>query len=74
MTACTRSYYVIVELDLCSCPVGMCGSPCKYQAFVLQELKIPSVNFVPEYSSESRCLFAVIALGERYTPDMSFFC
>ena len=70
---CTRNYYINVELGMCSCPVGICGSPCKYQAFVLQELKIPSVTFVPEYSSEGRRLFAVIALGESNTPDVSFF-
>ena len=49
---CTRSYYINVELGTCSCPVGICGSPCKHQVFVLQELKIPSVNFAPEYSAE----------------------
>jgi len=73
MNDCTRSYYVKVELSMCSCPVGINGSPCKHQAFVLQELKIPSVNFVPEYSSECHRLFAVIALGESQTPDMAFF-
>ena len=40
---------------------------------MLQELGIPSVNFVPEYSSEGCRLFAVIALGESHTPDVSFF-
>ena len=58
---------------MCSCPVGMCGSPCKHQAFALRELGLPSVNFIPEYSSEGRRLFAVIALGENHTPDVSFF-
>lgn len=51
----------------------MCGSPCKHQAFALQELGLPSLNFVPEYFSEGRRLFAVIALGENHTPDVSFF-
>ena len=37
------------------------------------ELGLPSVNFVPEYSSEGWCLFAVIALGESHTPDVLFF-
>ena len=69
----TRCYHVDVELGMCSCPVGMCGSPCKHQAFALRELGLPSVNFVPEYSSEGRRLFAVIALGETHTPDVSFF-
>ena len=70
---CTRCYHVDIELGMCSCPVGMCGSPCKHQEFALQELGLPSVNFVPEYSSEGRHLFAVIALGENHTPDVSFF-
>lgn len=68
----TRFYHVDVELGMCSCLVGMCGSPCKHQAFALRELGLPSVNFVPEYSSEDRRLFAVIALGENHTPDVSF--
>jgi len=69
----TKCYHVDVELGMCSCPVGICGSPCKHQAFVIQELGFPSVNFVPQYSTEGRRLFAIIALGECNTPDMSFF-
>ena len=64
--------HVDVELGMCSCPVGMWGSPCKHQAFAIRELGLPSVNFVPEYSFEGRRLFGVIALGESHTPDMPF--
>lgn len=49
----TRCYHVDVELGMCSCPVGMCGSPCKHQAFALRELGLPSVNFVPEFFRRS---------------------
>ena len=49
---CTR-FYVDAELGLCSCPVGMCGSPCKHHTFALRELGLPLVNFVPEYSLDS---------------------
>ena len=42
-------------------------------AFVLRELGLLSVNFVPEYSSDGRRLFALIALGKSHTPDVTFF-
>jgi len=45
---CSRCYHVDIELGMCSCPVGMCSSPCKHQAFALRELGLPSVNFVPQ--------------------------
>lgn len=57
-----RNHVVEVELGMCSCPVGVSGAPCKHQAFAIQELKLPSVNFVPQYSVEGRHLFAILAL------------
>ena len=57
---------------MCSCPVGVSGAPCKHQAFALQELGVPSVNFVPQYSAEGRRLFAILALGEKNVPSVSF--
>ena len=66
----TRNYLVDVELGVCSCPVGISGSPCKHQAFAIKELSLPSVNFVPQYSTEGRRLFAII---ENKIPDTSFF-
>ena len=50
----------------------MCGSPRKHEAFAIQELGLPSVNFVPEYSFGGWHLCAVIALGECHTPDIIF--
>ena len=69
----TRHYLVDVELGICSCPVVISGSPCKHQAFAVKELGIASVNFVSQYSTEGRRLFAIIALGENKIPDASFF-
>ena len=50
---------------------GIC--PIIKHLYYIQELKILSVNFVPEYSTKGRRLFAVIALGESHTPDVSLF-
>ena len=68
-----RNHVIELELGMCSCPVGVSGAPCKHQAFALQELGAPSVNFVPQYSAEGRRLFAVLALEEKDVPNISFF-
>ena len=70
----SRNHVVEVELGMCSCPVGVSGVPCKHQAFAIQELKLPSVKFVPQYSVEGQRLFAILAIGEKNVPHASFFC
>ena len=32
-----RQYYVDTEIGICSCPVGLCGAPCKHQAYVAKD-------------------------------------
>lgn len=36
-----------MELELCTCPVGHSGAPCKHQAAVVQNYSITSINFLP---------------------------
>ena len=40
--------------------------PCKHQAFALQELRVPSVNFVPQYSDGKYCsLFLPVSTRKK---------
>ncbi|XP_067259169.1 uncharacterized protein [Chanodichthys erythropterus] len=36
-----------MELELCTCPVGHSGAPCKHQAAIVQNYNITSINFLP---------------------------
>ncbi|XP_016364068.1 uncharacterized protein LOC107705329 isoform X2 [Sinocyclocheilus rhinocerous] len=36
-----------MELELCTCPVGHSGAPCKHQAAVVQNYNITAINFLP---------------------------
>ncbi|XP_052464895.1 uncharacterized protein LOC128021631 isoform X1 [Carassius gibelio] len=42
-----HTYTVDMELELCTCPVGHSGAPCKHQAAVVQNYNITSINFLP---------------------------
>ncbi|XP_026054784.1 uncharacterized protein LOC113040739 [Carassius auratus] len=41
-----HTYTVDMELELCTCPVGHSGAPCKHQAAVVQNYNITSINFL----------------------------
>lgn len=56
-------YSVNTELGTCLCPVGRAGAPCKHQAAVASKFGIPSFNFLPVKSAETRKIFLVIATG-----------
>ena len=58
---------------MCSCTVGVSGAPCKHQAFALEQLGVISNNLVPQYSAEGRRMFALLAVGEKDVPNVSFF-
>lgn len=50
-----QTYTVDIEMDLCTCPVGHPGAPCKHQAAVVQIYKCLSINFLlttPEIRAE----------------------
>ncbi|KAJ8381266.1 hypothetical protein SKAU_G00020440 [Synaphobranchus kaupii] len=42
-----QTYAVDMELELCTCPVGHTGAPCKHQAAVVKNYKVHSNNFLP---------------------------
>ncbi|XP_067287705.1 uncharacterized protein [Pseudorasbora parva] len=42
-----HTYTVDMELELCTCPVGHSGAPCKHQAAVVQNYNMTSINFLP---------------------------
>ena len=66
-------YLVDMNQGHCSYPHGYSGSPCKHQAFCLEKLNLGSVNFVPEFSSQGRQLYAMVALGQGRVADSAFF-
>ena len=68
-----RNHVIELELGMCSCFVGVSGAPCKHQAFALEQPGVISVNFVPQYSAEGRQMFALLAVGEKDVPNVSFF-
>ncbi|XP_050960534.1 uncharacterized protein LOC127161828 [Labeo rohita] len=43
-----HTYTVDMELELCTCPAGHSGAPCKHQAAVVQNYNISSINFLPK--------------------------
>ena len=67
-----QNHVIELETGICSCSVGVSGAPCKHQAFALQELGVPSVNFVPQYSAKGWQMFAILVVGEKDVPNISF--
>ncbi|ROJ26343.1 hypothetical protein DPX16_12505 [Anabarilius grahami] len=42
-----HTYTVDMDLELCTCPAGHSGAPCKHQAAIVQNYNITSINFLP---------------------------
>lgn len=48
----TQTYVVDMELELCSCPAGQTGVPCKHQAAVAKIYSCLSNTFLPQMTAE----------------------
>ena len=56
---------LILDLGICSCPVGKTGGSCKHQAAVLKVFRSAnSINCIPLTSREGQRLFSIVALGK----------
>ena len=64
---------VDMDIGICSCSLGTGGAPCKHQGAVARKFNICSVNLAPFYSQKARQAFAILAVGESNTMDMSFY-
>ncbi|XP_056142815.1 uncharacterized protein LOC130118399 [Lampris incognitus] len=62
-----KIYVVDVHLEMCTCPMGSSGEPCKHQAAVVLQHRVPSTNFLPQ-TAEMRAKLLYIATGKDNVP------
>ncbi|CAG8663417.1 10514_t:CDS:2 [Funneliformis caledonium] len=58
-------YIVNSEIGVCSCPVGMTGTPCKHQGAVSMKYHLSNFNFILSLTLNDRITYAYIALALR---------
>ncbi|KAK3912996.1 Zinc finger and BTB domain-containing protein 11 [Frankliniella fusca] len=61
-------YVVDADLEVCSCPVGLCGAPCKHQCKVAKTFKLSHHQFLPMYDSTIKAIFYYIMSGKTEVP------
>ncbi|XP_025105409.1 uncharacterized protein LOC112570910 [Pomacea canaliculata] len=59
-----KSYQVDMNTDMCSCPHGMTGAPCKHQHAVMKFFNVSSLNIFPVRDAKSRRHFFHLATGQ----------
>ncbi|KAK3932908.1 Hydroxylamine reductase [Frankliniella fusca] len=47
-------YFVDMELEVCSCPVGFNGAPCKHQMAVVKHFNLSSTQFLPFHDEQTK--------------------
>lgn len=57
------TYTVDMELEICSCPVGSTGAPCKHQFKVTKDFNISSLQFFSTCGPEEKKLYHQIMVG-----------
>lgn len=65
-------YIVDSELEICSCPVGKCGAPCKHQLAVVKKFKLSHQQFLPTNDASFKMVLYYIMTGETSAPDGFF--
>ncbi|XP_052130785.1 uncharacterized protein LOC127751360 [Frankliniella occidentalis] len=65
-------YTVDMALQVCSCPVGMCGAPCKHQLAVSQKFKISHHQFLPTNDPEFKMRLFFFMTGQTTAPEGLF--
>ncbi|XP_025108096.1 uncharacterized protein LOC112572570 isoform X2 [Pomacea canaliculata] len=58
-----KSYQVDMNTDMCSCPNGMTGAPCKHQHAVIKFFNVSSCNIFPIKDIKARRHFFQLATG-----------
>ena len=64
---------VDMDVEICSCHVGLTGCWCKHQAAVAAKFNLATSNQVPRCSPELRHLLYSVATGNPTAVDQSFF-
>ena len=57
-------YTVDVDLEICSCPVGISGAPCKHQAGVFKAFPTDSHTYLP-VTAKMKAQLLQIATGSK---------
>lgn len=60
-----KKYTVNVELEVCTCPIGQQGAPCKHQCAVVKTFKLSSSLFVPTTDVLQKMTFHKILTGSE---------
>lgn len=63
-----QTYKVDLSIDICSCPRGVTGAPCKHQYFVVKMLGRSSSQFLPLNDPEAKLLLHKIMTGSDEVP------
>lgn len=62
-------YKVDLSIDICSCPVGLTGAPCKHQYFVVKTFGKSSSQFLPLNDPEAKLVLHKIMTGSSEAPQ-----
>lgn len=70
----SHTYDVDMVHGMCTCPVGLNGSPCKHQYAVMKHCQVNSHNFFPLADEKMRqhLFYLASGLGNEYVPDEWF--
>ena len=63
-TTAGKIYNVDMAVEVCSCPAGETGAPCKHQAAVIQFFGGLSTNFLPVTAEERKELLKLTSGGK----------
>ena len=66
-----KLYYVDMITGFCSCPCGVCCSPCKHKSAVAYKFGIAEFSVIPTMDPKSRALFYYLGTGKQL-PDWHF--
>lgn len=58
-----KTYTVNTEVEICECPVGRTGAPCKHQYFVVKKYNLSSNQFFPFTDVKTKKLLYQIVNG-----------
>jgi len=64
-------YIVLLDLEVCSCPVGVNGKPCKHQCVVVRDFKLSSQQILPRFQTgeDIKVILFEIIHGHKNIPE-----
>ncbi|XP_034253910.1 uncharacterized protein LOC117652856 isoform X2 [Thrips palmi] len=63
-----KLYLVDMEAEICSCPMGFTGAPCKHQYFISKTFNLSSAQFHDTFGNEEKLLYHKIMVGNINIP------